>query len=48
MTLVDYLNQIIGINYADSPMVWTIACMILVWLIYQLFTLLYAVTGIHK
>lgn len=47
-TLIDYFDSIIGTTYGNNPIPWTICSMFVIWLIYQMFTLLYSILGIHK
>ena len=47
-TLIDLINQIIGFDYNDGPMPWLCCMFLIIYFIYQLFTLLYCVTGANK
>lgn len=46
--MLDYINQIIGFAYEDNPIVYILCFFVLIWFIYQFFTFLYVVFGVHK
>lgn len=46
--MIDYLNDLIGISYSDSPMEYILCVFLIIWFMYQLFNLLYVILGLNK
>lgn len=46
--MIDALNELIGVSYADAPTEYLLCVFILIWFIYQLFTFLYWCLGGRK
>lgn len=46
--MIEELNELIGASYAEAPTEYLICCLLLIWFIYQLFTLLYWCLGGRK
>lgn len=46
--MIPYLENIIGIHYADNPTLFVLCTLIILWFMYQLWTFIYYVFGINK
>lgn len=46
--MLTYLDELIGSTYSDNPVGYVICCLLIIWFIYQLFTLLYVLLGLNK
>ena len=44
--LITYLDNLIGISYETNPVGYIVCCLILIWFIYEAFTLLYKILGL--